>query len=172
MVKVAVLDVFKGKNLVDWSVFGKFMINLKLLKKNGILLFKYKSYAPIPWLKRQNLSISFKQFWISLMDTTTVDYDLLRNCSDSDIILFEKILLKSGLIDDLDYQQVQSNSSQLVERFNILRGELQASNNNPEIITELKIVIDKLVNLNKITLEDKTDIIEGLEEYINGNNNI
>lgn len=173
MVKISNSGLISS-NLVDWLIFGKFIINMKLLKTQSILLIKYSTYSPIPWLKRRVIDDMFKLFWVDLLGQQKINYDLLRNCSDEDIKLFEKIVIKASLSNDLNYQPVQSILSQTIERFNILRGEIIAHNDNPDIINELKLVIDKLINFGKIQPDDKSEIIEDLENYINENkkNNI
>jgi len=168
MVKVSNNGLLSS-NIIDWYVFGKFIVNLKMLKSQSILLFKYASYAPIPWLKRMVVSDKFKIFWIDLIAKRSIDYELLKECSSDDIKLFEKIILKACLYDDLKYKPVQSNESEVVEKFEVLRGEIMSGNNNPNIISEIKIVIDKLIDYGKIQPDDKNEIIEGLENYINEN---
>lgn len=167
MVKIA--NGFNSSDLISWLTFGKYIINVKQLKEQSVLNFRYATYSNIQWLKRQKIDKFFQTFWIDLINTKQINYDLLRECSDKDIELFEKILLKCCLHKDLDYHPVQSYHSQCIERFNILRGEIMSGNTNEDLIRQLNDVIDKLIIYGKLKQEEKGEIINDMKEYINEN---
>lgn len=158
MVKIS--DGFKSHD-ITWVEFGNYMIHTKLLNEN-ILLLKYKTYSPITWLPRRNITDIFKQFWLDLIYTKTLNYGLLKKCDSSDIFLFEKIMKQSKVNIQYDKKQTELNVNDYIEKFNILQGEIAIKNDNPEIKNELKIVISKLYELGRIKEEDKNDLLSCL----------
>ncbi len=149
----------------NYKEFGKFMINMKLLYEN-ILLCKYKkSYAPIPQIRRQNVSNDFVDELIYIFDTGKIDYEKLRELSDTENNLFKTLIMKSGLFDNLkyNYNDTRDKLEDIIEEYDILKGEIEADNNNPELITKCKSVVKKLFHCGKISNEEYHEIIKSLE---------
>jgi hypothetical protein len=165
MVKVG--EGLKGDEPNDWITFGsKFMINIKLLEKNNTLLIKYQTYSPLGWLKRRKINNEFKNFLQELLDTNTINYGLLKLCLDEDITLFEQIIEKGKLTKTLKFnrEECEPTKEDLKERFNILKGEILAGNDNPEIKVKCKNVINRLFRLQMIDEVMKNELIEGIDE--------
>lgn len=162
----------KVKNLIDnnplkcdWIAFGKFMIHKELLKQN-ILLLKYaKSYAPIPWLRRQSIDDIFKEFWEELLQTKTISYGLLKQCSVEQIELVNNIIQKCKVDIEFNKNNALMTAEDISERLELLQGELEAGNNNPKIITEAKNVISKLYLINKLTKTQMQELIDDLNSF-------
>lgn len=152
----------KSKN--NYGEFGKFAINLKLLYQN-VLLVKYKkSYAPVPQIRRTNVSNDFVDVIKYILDTQTIDYERLKEMSDSENNLFKNLIMKSGLYDTLKYNhnETRANIKDIIEKYEILKGQIEADNDNPEIITESKKVLKQLKNYGKITESEYNEIVEDL----------
>lgn len=152
------------KSQDNYKEFGKFMINVKYLY-NNILLVKYKkSYAPIPTIRRQKISDDFKEELIFIFDTETIDYEKLRELSETENNLFKTLIMKSGLFDKLkyNYNQTREKLSDVIEEYDILKGEIEADNNNPELIKRCKVILKKLFNYGKITQQEYNEIITEL----------
>jgi hypothetical protein len=165
MVKIS--EGLKGDEKADWVKFGpKFMINTKLLKKNNTLLLKYQTYSPIVWLKRRKVNDEFKNFMLELIDTNTINYGLLKLCLEEDIYLFQQIIEKGKLTKSLnfDIREAEPTKEDLKERFEILKGEILAGNDNPEVKQKCKDVIHQLYKLQMIDELTKNELIEGIEE--------
>jgi hypothetical protein len=148
----------------NYREFGKFGINMKLLYEN-VLLVKYKkSYAPIPSIKRQNVSNEFVDEILYILDAEQIDYEKLRELSHEENELFKKLMMKSGLFSVLKYNYDQSRESinDIIEQYEILKGEIEADNNNPELRTDVKVLLNKLKNSGKITQPEYDDIIRDL----------
>jgi predicted outer membrane protein len=143
---------------------GKFMINMKLLDQNELLI-KYLSYAPIYKLKRQKVSDDFRELLLNLFATSEINYELGKKMSMTEKELLNDLIIRSGLKMDLkfDKKKLQEKVSDVVEKFKILQGEIIAGNDNPELINNIKNVIEKLVYHKKLTQEEASDIINELE---------
>ena len=154
------------KNLAHYKTFGKFILNMDLLVHNNILLVKYSgSYAPVPTLKRTKIGDDLKNTILELLDNSKVNYELLKECSHHDRQTFEKLIIRAGLHKQLNYDQNLSkmNETGLKLRFEVLRGEILAGNNNQEIVDELLFVIKELTELRVISESDCMDLLNELK---------
>jgi hypothetical protein len=143
--------------------FGKFIMNMALLDQN-ILLVKYKSYAPVPALKRTNISDELKDLLYYLFDTGEIDYKAGQKLSQSEKSILDKLLMKSGLHLQLKYKtdKLDEDIDAIIEEFEILKGEIIAGNDNPKIKEDIKEILVKLVRLKKISKDVAEDILQDL----------
>jgi hypothetical protein len=149
------------KSDLTYREFGKFAINMKLLYQN-ILLAKYKkSYAPIPKLKRTDVSRNFVDAIIYIFDTNQIDYEKVRELSQKENDMLELLIMKSGLYSALKYDKSKTRDdiNNIIEEYHILKGEIEADNNNPELLEKIKKVVQKLYNYGKITDSDYREMI-------------
>lgn len=154
----------KLKSVQNYKEFGKFAIHMKMLYEN-ILLVKYKtSYAPLPSIRRTKVSDDFVDAIIQIMDTNTIDYEKLRELSDHENNMFKTLVMKSGLFDVLkyDYSKTREKMKDVIEEYEIIKGEIEADNDNPELPIKAKKVLKKLKNYGKITDEEYNEIVEDL----------
>jgi hypothetical protein len=136
-----------------------------MLLDDNILLIKYKkSYAPVPSLRRTIISDELKDMIIYLFDTGEIDYQSGQKLSKSEKDIFDLLIIKAGLKTQLKYnkEKMKDTAEDIIEEFNILKGQIIAGNDNPEIKDKIKDVLSKLVNLNKINVETADDIINDL----------
>ena len=148
-----------------YKEFGKFMINFVLLDDNIVLIKYKKSYAPVPSLRRTIISDELKDMIIYLFDTGEIDYQSGQKLSKSEKDIFDLLIIKSGLKTQLKYnkEKMKDTAEDIIEQFNILKGQIIAGNDNPEIKNKIKDLLSKMVNMNKINVETADDIINDLE---------
>jgi hypothetical protein len=154
------------KTKANYVELGKFMINMKLLT-NNILLLKYKkSYAPVPALRRQNISHDIRDILYYIIDTKNINYENIRELEKKDNDLIMKILELSGLdvFFRIDKQKTKEDIGHIIERFKIIQGEINAGNDNIELLNEAKELLVKLKKNNKITDEDYYELIKEIDE--------
>jgi hypothetical protein len=146
---------------VNYMQLGKFMINIKQLDNNDLLI-KYLSYAPVYKLKRQKVSDDFKELLLNLFATNEINYELGKKMSITEKELLNDLIVRAGLKIDLkfDKKKLQEKISDIVEEFKILQGEILAGNNNSELIDNIKVVIEKLVYHQKLSKEEAMEILE------------
>ena len=160
---VKITDGLKLKTDYSYREFGKFIIQYKFLLDN-ILLVKYKSYAPIPTIKRQDISDDLKDIIINIFDTGEINYQLGKTLIQSEKDLLTSLITKSGLKEQLKFNKVHllEDIKDIINDFNVLKGIIIAGNDNPDIITKIKVVLDKLVLYKRITKKDALEIINDL----------
>jgi hypothetical protein len=154
------------KNKAHYKTFGKFIINCDLLVNDYILLVKYSgSYAPVPSLKRTTIGDALQKAILELLDSSKINYDLLKDCNHHDRQVFERLITRAGLHKQLDYDKnlCKMNENGLKLRFEILRGEILADNNNQEIVDELIYIINELMEIKVISASDGKDLLEELK---------
>ena len=73
---------------------------------------------------------------------------------------FEKVCLGAGLLDAFKIKRGNTEEEKkAVDRFNVLRGEVLAGNNNEKVIKELKLLIIKLMNDGKLNKNEATNML-------------
>ena len=148
----------------NYKEFGKFAINVKFLYQNALLVKYKKSYAPVPQIRRIHISDDFVNVMTYLLETNQIDYEQLRELSKSENDLFRLLIMKSGLFDTLkyNYNQTREKISDIVEQYEILKGEIEADNDNPILIKKAKVILKKLKHYGKITEQEYNEIINDL----------
>lgn len=105
----------------------------------------------------------------NLLHTTisggTINQNLYDSLSDDEKNTFD--LLVSNDI-STHKRHNQSEINQLINRYNVVKGEILIGNDNPLLLKELKAVILKLVSLNVISIRDISDLLSNI--YLFSNN--
>ena len=145
--------------------FGKFDLNHYKLNQN-VLLIKYpKSRGPVSTIRATKISDDFKSLILDLLDTQKINKALQKKLDKNEMDLFENLIRKSGLEEQLDYERSKMDVDDYVHKFEILRGELVAGQNSrimkDELIEVIKILNNK--EYNKISDEDANELIEILK---------
>ena len=99
-----------------------------------------------------------------IFDTGKIDYEKLRELSSTENDLFKDLMMRSGLYNTLnyDYSKTRDNVNDIIEQYDILKGEIDANNDNPELVAKVKLVLKKLYHYGQIKHEEYDDIIKGL----------
>lgn len=122
----------------------KFAINLEKLRKNVLHVYYVSSRASIPQLKRENISSDTRDVILDILDNKYNDKLFNKLSGDeqrliSTFVRIMKIPISMTEFDDA-YQK----------NYDVLMGEVNAGNNNPRIIAELKLYILRGISENLI----------------------
>jgi hypothetical protein len=108
------------------------------------------------------ISSSFSKLLLTLLQNNKIDNTLYDKISDKEKNIFE-LLISNTTINKINHIRYdQSEIDELVDRYNILKGELIIGNDNPQLLKDLKIVILRLVNHNILKLKEIIPILEYL----------
>ena len=144
--------------------FGKFIINMAQLDKNNIILIKYpKSFAPCPSLLRTVVSDKFKELIIDLVDTAVINIDLQKQLQGHEIDLFEKLLKKSAIAEQLNYSRIETTTEDYKTRLRLLQASMNAGNRSIELLDESKDLLQKLNASNDISDSDYEMLLSCLD---------
>lgn len=90
-----------------------------------------------------------------------IDNDLYNRLTDSEKDIVEQLISTNTTIDKLHHTRYnQSEIDELINKYNILKGELLIGNNNPDLLKDLKITIIQLVNYNILQMRDILPLLQ------------
>jgi hypothetical protein len=148
--------VIRGKGLPTppraerYAGFGRYVIHTPSLQK-GVFNVKYPSLANIAGLPQTRMSGGFRDFVTSVLQSGKMNMRAYRDLSDGERKLFNSACRRAGLeevlgIDD-DAFQNEEIRRQLVQRYNILTGEITAGNDSDLIKKELKKILINMLDM-------------------------
>lgn len=87
---------------------------------------------------------------------------MYNKITDDERDIFESLLTESNIsrLSHIRYNQPEIDA--LINKFNILKGEIMAGNDNKELLRDLKVTVLRLVNYNVLTMKEITPILEYL----------
>ena len=144
----------------DYVEFGNYRISLNKLNDN-ILNLQYKTGHSLNSFKNTIITDELKDIIKSIIDNKFND-KMLKLLSNDEIYLFEKIIKYSQVLDNYEVKFLDEQNKRDHERFQILKGELLAGNDNPKIKTEMKQILTRYLDNNKISQKEFLKIISNL----------
>jgi len=147
------------KETPKYIEFGKYCLSIPDLN-NEILRVKYqKTMVDVPNFKK-NISINFVDFIENFIDTQKINERQLEKLNKEEQKLFKRLITKSGL--DVKYKvkdYKDENDIKEEDRFNLVKGQYMAGNDNPRVKEELKKFIIKFMMEGKINKKEGQDIL-------------
>ena len=104
------------------------------------------------------MNSDFKNVLMQIIETGQIPKDYYVALSDDDKKIID-LLFSNHIIYKLHNQE---EIDKLINRFNIIKGEIMIGNNNPEILKELKILVLTLMDNNVLTLREINNILRYL----------
>jgi hypothetical protein len=127
--------------------FGKYVIHIPHLVNNNTANFKYPSLGSIPSIKPQTVSEDYKDLILEVLQTGKLNKKELERLPQNEIKHFEKVAVGAGLVEQLGMKVGTTEEDKAdAKRFEVLRGEYLAGNNNEKMIKELRMLITKFIN--------------------------
>jgi hypothetical protein len=143
----------------NYFTLGTKIVHYPSLQK-GQLRIRYPSGSQVPSCPVETISEEFAHFIEDLIRNHKINANLFQTLSDEDKTLFGKIA-KVCKIDTLlglpqTYKDVHNDE---IKRFELLRGSIVAGNNSPEILSELKELTTKLMEMGIVSVRDGSKIL-------------
>lgn len=91
----------------------------------------------------------------TLLTSNKISNDLYNRLPESEKMIFNKLTSNNPI-------ELQNRINALIERFNVLRGEILINNDNPDLLKELRLVILELINFKILKLSDVNYILQQL----------
>jgi hypothetical protein len=126
-----------ASNQERYAEFGKYIIHLPSLRKS-ILNLKFPSAGAIPHIPSQHISEELKDFISNLVANGRIDQRFYNKLTKEDKSIFETVAEKADISDVLGIKIENTEKKEAIKRFELLRGEMIAGNDAPEVRTELK----------------------------------
>lgn len=132
----------------QFTQFGRYVIN-KTKLEGGILAIKRPSGTTISNLKSMKMSNTLSHIIKALTRGEKPSYNDLDGLSEEDKILLHDIIKKTQF--DFEAPNPRKNDIEKEnDRFDILRGEIAAGNNNKELIKEFKTMLLRFADEGRI----------------------
>jgi hypothetical protein len=154
--RIPVGKVGKGVKLENeiaptYRQFGKYVIHIPHLLNNNVANFKYPSLGSIPSIKPLTVSEDYKDLILETLQTGKLNKKEFERLPQSEIKHFERVAVGAGLVEQLGLKIGTTDEDKAdAKRFEVLRGEYLAGNNNEKLIKELRLLITKFINTGRI----------------------
>jgi hypothetical protein len=135
--------------------FGKYRINVAKLKSNILSVSSDKKkhvWTTIIGEKVQTLLLDYK-------DHNKFNITAYNELSKEQKEIINLLLYKSGMDDTLGIRIKEEELPKLIDRYELLRGQILAGQDSLEVRKELRNVVLKLVKLNKLPLKQSYDLL-------------
>lgn len=149
--------------------FGVFYIHKPKLMNDNRLSLKYPSGACVRGFPSQIITDTLRNLLVKLIEDQKVDYKLLQSLSKTDSELFYSLIQKAKLDNQLGLSGYKDTEYQdQLKRFELLRGEILAGNNSPDIMKELKMLILNFMATSKMRKAEGLHVLAELDNLLSG----
>jgi hypothetical protein len=141
----------KVKEQPTYAHFGKYIIHLPHLTDKNVFNVKYPSRGSIPSIKPLTISDDYKDFVLDILDNGKMNERILKKLPNHEIEHFEKVVIGAGLTEVLKLKRGNTDGEKKdLDRYYLLRGEIDAGNNADSVIKELRGLIVKFMNNGRV----------------------
>ena len=157
------IKIGKGIELEEepkFKTFGKYIIHMRHLADNNVLNVKFPSGGTIPSIKPVQIDDNFKDFIYDVLNSGKMNERHFNNLTKSEQNHFVKIAKGAKLINKLGIKTNDDLTSEVeVNRFELLKGEYDAGNNNGNLVKELRGLVIKFMKGGRINKKQGMDFL-------------
>jgi hypothetical protein len=136
-------------------MFGKYRISVARLKQN-VLSITTQAKSPV---STQLVTEPIKTILLDYKDLSKFNINAYNNLKPDEKKIMDHLLKTSGMDDTLGIRITDSELNDLIDRYELLRGQILAGNDAKEVRKEIKTVVLKLVRLGKLPLRKSYDLL-------------
>lgn len=139
------------KQTPSYKEYGKYAIHIPQLEQQDLLNVKYKSLGQIPKFKPIPVSDVFRDFILDLLENGKPNGRVYTQIAPEERKYFEEMSIGAGVWNSLGLKRTTtSTDEEESKRFELLRGEYLAGNNNTKVISELRKLVVKMMSDGRI----------------------
>lgn len=157
------MKVGRGLSVIQtpsYREYGKYAIHIPQLEQQDILNVKYKSLGQVPKFKPIPVSDIFRDFILDLLENGKPNVRVYSQIAPEERKFFEEMSIGAGVWNSLGLKRTTTSSDEEEnKRFEILRGEYMAGNNNPKVASELRRLVIKMMNDGRIRKNQGIDLL-------------
>ena len=142
-----------------YTAFGRYYINKHRLEGEGILAFRQASGNTIRTLPTEKISKNLSNVFRTLVGSGIPSYEKISELTTEDKNKLRQICKECGICSP-SIPKMKDSNQQEDERFQILRGEIIAGNDNIKLIKEFKIMLMKFMNEGRIPKRQANEILQ------------
>lgn len=135
--------------------FGKYRINITKLKQNVLSVSTQKKSHVMSHV----IGDDFKNLLLDYKDHKKFNITSYHELSVPQKNIFNLLLQQSGMDDILGIRIKDEEMPKLIDRYEILRGQVNAGNDALEVRRELKRVVLRLVQLGKLPAKKSYELL-------------
>ena len=148
------------KQTPSYKEYGKYAIHIPQLEQQDLLNVKYKSLGQIPKFKPIPVSDVFRDFILDLLENGKPNGRVYTQIPTDERKYFEEMSIGAGVWNSLGLKRTTtSTDEEESKRFELLRGEYLAGNNNPKVISELRKLVVKMMNDGRIRKSQGVELL-------------
>ena len=157
--------IIMGKGLAvketpSYREYGKYAIHIPQLEQQDVLNVKYKSLGQVPKFKPLPVSDVFRDFILDLLDNGKPNPRVYTQIAPEERKFFEEMSIGAGVWNGLGLKRTTTSTDEEEnKRFELLKGEYMAGNNNPRVITELRRLVVKMMNDGRIRKNQGVELL-------------
>jgi hypothetical protein len=141
-----------------YKLFGKYVIHIPQLH-NNVLNFRYKSLGPST-IRPVEVDDNFKEFMFDVLESGRVNDRHYKTLTEAERNHFLRAVKGAGIIDTLKLKNENfEKDKEEEERLELLLGEINAGNDNDNIIKEAKTIIKKYISNGKLSRQKGLDML-------------
>ena len=144
-----------------YKQFGRHLIHRHKLD-DGILMIKYPSGARHPEMPAQKISEDLTKVFKEMADGKMPQYHHFQGLSVKDKEILHRVVRHTQFKDMEVPPPDKEAMDKELDRFEILKGEIEAGNDNKEIIKEFKVMLMKFMRKGRIPKAQVNEIMEHL----------
>ena len=141
-----------------YRYFGKYVLHIPSLEKN-ILNVKYNSLTNVQMFPRRKISTQFRDFIINILDTEQMDHNVFKQLTENESNLFHELCRYAGVCNMLGLGLPPVVKDKDMDRFDLIKGEIIAGNNSPQLLRELKRYILQFLAENKMNKKEAYQLL-------------
>lgn len=153
-----------NKDMPKYREFGKYIVHYPQLIEENVLNLKFPSTGTIPSIKPVHIDDNFKEFIIDVLDWGKVNQRHYDSLTEPEKSHFLKIARGAKVLNTLKFKTpVEDKEEEDIKRLQLLFGELNAGNDNPNMIKECKVLIKKYIANGRINKNKGLEMLMELE---------
>jgi len=143
----------------DYVPFGKFLLNRKRLN-NGVMMIKRHNGQFIPDLKTKRISQNLTNVFKKVAGGSIPSFSDLEKLDDEEREYLNFISKRSNLSSKLEVPSPKKDSEeQLINKFEIMRGQLIAGNDSKDLVKKFKQIIITMIEKDLLPKGQARDIL-------------
>jgi hypothetical protein len=148
------------KETPSYREYGKYAIHIPQLEQQDILNVKYKSLGQIPKFKPIPVSDIFRDFVLDLVENGKPNARVYTQIAPEERKFFEEMSIGAGVWNSLGLKRTTTSTDEEEnKRFELLKGEYIAGNNNPKVISELRKLVVKMMSDGRIRKNQGVELL-------------
>jgi hypothetical protein len=145
---------------VKYKEYGKYATHIPQLEQQDLLNVKYKSLGQIPKFKPIPVSDVFRDFIIDLIENGKPNARVYTQIPPDERKFFEEMSIGAGVWNGLGLKRTTTSTDEEEnKRFELLKGEYIAGNNNPKVIGELRKLVVKMMSDGRIRKNQGVELL-------------